>query len=169
MQPLTYNKIAFGGGCHWCTEAMFQAFRGVHEVQQGWIASTSAAAAFPEAVIVKFDDNVIPQSVLIAAHLHTHSPTSNHILRGKYRSAVYVFSEEQATQVRQTIESLQVEFTKPLLTQVLPFKAFKPSPEHYQNYYQKRPERPFCQTYIEPKLKTLLERYPQKLRKNISS
>lgn len=164
LTNLDLKKIGFGGGCHWCTEAVFQAFQGVHNVDQGWIASSNDAKAFSEAVIVEFDPNLIPQAVLVAAHLYTHSPTSNHILRGKYRSAVYVYNPKQAEQAKQTIRELQSEFDKPLLTKILPFVAFKASPEHYQNYYQKRPERPFCKTFIEPKLKILLQQFPSNLK-----
>lgn len=75
------KKIGFGGGCHWCTEAVFQSLKGVKSVQQGWIASKNEHFEFSEAVIVDFDPSSIPLKVLIEIHLHTHKSTSEHSMR----------------------------------------------------------------------------------------
>ncbi len=90
------EKIGFGGGCHWCTEAVFQALIGVEKVEQGWIASEGENDSFSEAVIVHFDESTIDLSTLTAIHLFTHSCTSEHSMWKKYRSAVYTFSNKQA-------------------------------------------------------------------------
>ena len=82
------TKIGFGGSCHWCTEAIFQSLRGVREVLQGCIATDGDD--FSEAVIVAFDENEIALNDLVAVHLATHSCTSEHSMRRKYRSVVYV-------------------------------------------------------------------------------
>ena len=149
------NRIAFGGGCHWCTEAVFQTLKGVKKVEQGWIASTGNHSSFSEAVIVHFDPNVISLKKLIEIHLNTHKSTSNHSMRKKYRSAVYTFSEEDIHASKAIIEYFQKEFDHQIITQVYPFKAFKASPKEIQNYYLSNPSKPFCKTYIEPKLKLL--------------
>lgn len=158
------SRIGFGGGCHWCTEAVFQALLGVSRVEQGFIASTPPMHAYSEAVIVHADTQKIPLEVLIEIHLRTHASTSHHALRGKYRSAIYAFNDEQAHQAREILTQLQPQFAAPLVTQVLPFTAFKASPPRYQNYYSKRPERPFCKTYIEPKLSRLRQRFAEQAR-----
>ena len=90
------SKIGFGGGCHWCTEAIFQSLIGVENVQQGWIASNGDNSSFSEAVIVEYNATIIPIEVLIEIHLHTHKSTSSHSMRKKYRSAIYVFNKENA-------------------------------------------------------------------------
>ena len=73
------KKIAFGGGCHWCTEAIFQSLRGVQKVEQGWISSTHpGASTLSEAVIVHFETSLISLDTLIEVHLSTHNATSNH-------------------------------------------------------------------------------------------
>ena len=94
------QKIAFGGGCHWCTEAVFQSIKGVLKVEQGFVASTKKNSSFSEAVIVHFEDSKIALKTLIEIHLHTHKSTSNHSMRSKYRSAIYTFSEVQNKKVQ---------------------------------------------------------------------
>lgn len=153
------NKIGFGGGCHWCTEAVFQSLKGVVKVEQGWIASSGSNDTFSEAVLVYFDPLEITQQILTAIHLYTHSCTSKHPMRDKYRSAVYTFSEEQAIDIDSIIKNLQIEFDKPIVTQVLPFVSFRENQERYRNYYRKNSENQFCANYIRPKLTLLREQF----------
>ncbi len=154
------DKIGLGGGCHWCTEAVFQNLKGVVNVEQGWI-SASDAVEFSEAVLLQFNPERISIKDLIEVHLHTHKSTSNHSMRSKYRSAVYVFSSKQQLESEQILKLLQKEFDDKLITKVYGFEEFKMSPESYQNYYQKNPEKPFCKTYIDPKLQLLLRKFPK--------
>ena len=154
------QKVAFGGGCHWCTEAIFQSLKGVSKVEQGWVSSTLPEATTPcEAVIVHFDTSLISLDTLIEIHLFTHNATSNHNFRKKYRSAVYTFSESQQEEAQQILEKKQKLFKKPLVTKVYPFGEFKLNDEQYLNYYKSNPEKPFCKVRIEPKLKLLIEKF----------
>jgi len=152
MHSKVVKKIGFGGGCHWCTEAVFQSLRGVLFVEQGYIASTEPNSSFSEAVIVSYDSLTVDIRTLIEIHIRTHSSTSRHRLRNKYRSAVYFFSESQWQSVNEALNEIQKEFEKEIITLVLPFVSFKESSEQFKNYYKQDPERPFCQLYIEPKL-----------------
>ncbi|GAA5031571.1 peptide methionine sulfoxide reductase MsrA [Marivirga lumbricoides] len=152
-------KIGFGGGCHWCTEAIFQSLKGVLEVKQGWINSDAPNNNFSEAVIVRFNKKVITQRMLVSIHLHTHSCTSAHAMRNKYRSAVYTFSEEQRKKVTTDLTQLQNDFVNPIITEAIPFRNFKLNKQTFLNYYYKNPEKPFCQTYITPKLRILMNKY----------
>lgn len=153
------NKIALGGGCHWCTEAVFQSLIGVTKVEQGFVASTGENNTFSEAVIVHFNDEDISLNTLIEIHLHTHKSTSNHSMRTKYRSAVYTFSNRQKDKVEEIISTFQYDFENKLITQVFPFNSFKESREQIQNYYYSNPEKPFCETFINPKLKVILNQF----------
>lgn len=153
------QKIAFGGSCHWCTEAVFQSLKGVEKVEQGFVASTNSNKSFSEAVIVHFDATCIDLKDLIEIHLYTHESTSHHSMRQKYRSAVYTFWEGQKTRAQMTLKILQPNFERPLITEVLPFHAFKPSDGQFTDYYYKNPEKPFCRNYIQPKLRFLMERF----------
>jgi len=149
------NKIGLGGGCHWCTEAVFQSVEGVIKVEQGYIASNAPADTFSEAVIVHYLPKRANLERLLEVHLHTHNSTSNHSFRDKYRSAVYFFSSEEEVEIRKILEKLQQQFEEPLVTQVLAFNEFKASREQIQDYYRKNPDAPFCRRYIEPKLEVL--------------
>jgi peptide-methionine (S)-S-oxide reductase len=154
-----FEKIGLGGSCHWCTEAIFQSLKGVHHVRQGWITSDDTPTRFSEAVLVEFDPAQMPLETLIEIHLHTHSCTSDHSMRSKYRSAVYAFTDEQRSFASQAIEKLQVDFDQRVITDVIPFGAFKLNDEKYLNYYLKDPEKPFCKTFIDPKLNILLSQF----------
>ncbi|OUR94559.1 peptide methionine sulfoxide reductase [Flavobacteriales bacterium 34_180_T64] len=152
------KSIGLGGGCHWCTEAVFQSLKGVIKVEQGFIAS-GENNIYSEGVIVHFDIETISLEALIEIHLHTHKSTSNHSMRDKYRSAVYAFSEAQMQEAKRIINVIQDAFKNEIITKVLPFESFKPSRESIQNYYSKNPEKPFCETFINPKLRQLLNQF----------
>jgi len=155
------NRIGFGGGCHWCTEAVFQSLRGVILVEQGFISSTEPNCSFSEAVIVSYDSLTLDIKSLIEIHVRTHSSTSEHRLRDKYRSAIYFFSDSQSRAALKALHDIQRDFKKELITLVLPFVSFRESNERYRNYYQQGPERPFCQRYIDPKLQLIKSEYSQ--------
>ena len=158
------QKIAFGGGCHWCTEVVFQSLQGVTKVEQGYVASIKENEWFSEAVIVHFKEEQIPLKVLVEIHLHTHKSTSNHSMRNKYRSAVYFYTSQQGEQINAILEGFQSEFNNQLITKSLLFNGFRASREAIQNYYKKNPEKPFCKQFINPKLKLLRSKYSNRLK-----
>jgi len=153
------KKVGFGGGCHWCTEAVFSALKGVETVEQGWIASCGDYSLFSEGVIVTYNAREISLDVLIEIHLHTHASSGNHSMRDKYRSAVYTFDDIDLISIQMTIVDLQNDFEKPIITKVLPFSDFKLNREDSLNYYFSDPAKPFCENYINPKLKLLREQF----------
>jgi peptide-methionine (S)-S-oxide reductase len=153
------SKIGLGGGCHWCTEGVFESLLGISKVNQGWIASNGEHSNFSEAIEVHFDPAVISLSVLIEIHLYTHASTSNHSMRGKYRSAIYAYDDNQFNQSLDILKVLSADFDDALVTQVYAFKSFKPNKLELTDYFYSAPDRPFCQTYIQPKLKLLLARF----------
>ena len=158
------NRIGFGGGCHWCTEAVFQSLIGVEKVEQGFIASDGTSSSFSEAVIVHYNPNIIALKDLIAIHLHTHNSTSSHTMRNKYRSAIYIFLESSESLIVSILKELQTDFEKKLITQVLMFCHFKSSEERFQNYYLIDKERPLCQTHIQPKLRALFNKFSEQVK-----
>ena len=156
------EKIGLGGSCHWCTEAIFQSLLGVSKVEQGWISSKELNP-FSEAVIVHFDRSTISLEDLIEIHLHTHSCTSTHLMRAKYRSAIYVYNEKQRHLAQKTIANLQSDFELPIITEVLLYASFKINKEEYLDYYYRNPERAFCKNQITPKLKKLIAKFYKKV------
>jgi len=150
------EKVALGGGCHWCTEAVFDSLEGVVKVDQGWVSAQEAdAQSFSEAVIVHFDTTQISLERLIEIHLLTHNAASNHSMRTKYRSAIYVFSDHQRDKAIEILKNKAHLFEKKIITKVYSFHAFKHNEEKYLSYYKKNKEKPFCKKYIEPKLQKI--------------
>jgi len=153
------ERVGLGGGCHWCTEAVFQALSGVRDVAQGFVCAPAPHHSWSEAVVVTFDPGVIDLRTLIEVHLRTHASTSPHKMRGKYRSAIYTFDDQQAHLASDSLQALQSGFPEPLVTLVLDHEDFRPSDERFQNYYATDPARPFCRSYIDPKLRLIRETY----------
>ncbi|QTD36739.1 peptide-methionine (S)-S-oxide reductase [Polaribacter batillariae] len=153
------QKIAFGGGCHWCTEAVFQSLIGVEKVEQGWVSSIHNHTSFSEAVVVSFWASKITLETLIEIHLLTHKSTSQHSMREKYRSAIYYFSKFQKDESLRIIEKLQPNFKEKIITKTLKFSAFKSSIDEFKNYYYTNPKKPFCENYISPKLQLIMAKF----------
>ncbi len=155
------EKLAFGGGCHWCTEGVFQALRGVEKVDQGFVQSDAPADTWAEGVIVTFDPSVIGLATLSEVHLRTHSATRARSPRGKYRSAIYIFEDSQRHEAELVIARFAIESGKAVHTLVVPFRSFRASEERYQNYYRNDPNRPFCRRYIDPKLDFIRQHFSE--------
>lgn len=155
------ERIGLGGGCHWCTEGIFASLNGVVRINQGWIASRGVNSRYSEAIEVFFDPEIISLKDLMSIHLHTHACTAEHSMRDKYRSAVYVYNDTQNEQAQRIVEKLQNDFAQKVITQVLPFVAFKANKIELTNYFFTSPNRPFCQRYIHPKLQILMQRFSQ--------
>ena len=153
------HETGFGGGCHWCTEAVFQSLRGIVRVRQGFIAADPPYDGFSEAVAVAWDPVRISLEDLVAVHLATHASTSMHKMRGKYRSAIYVHEPATAIAVLAAIERLGHETGSAFVTEVLPFRAFRESDPRFRDYYLRNRAGPFCESYIEPKLALLRQRF----------
>lgn len=154
------HSIGFGGGCHWCTEAVFLSLVGVREVAQGFIAANGMHSHFSEGVIVRFEPGKIDLKDLIRVHLLTHQSASDHSMRYKYRSAVYTFSKEQSLRAERILKVLRAITERSLVTRVYDFREFKPSAPEFSNYYYKDPQKPFCKVHIKPKLNTVQKEFP---------
>jgi len=160
-------RIGFGGGCHWCTEAVFLSLNGVEKVEQGFIAASSDKNDFSEAVIVHYNSDLIGMKELVAIHLDTHRSTHNHSMRKKYRSGIYYFEKEYKRILKNILNEIQPSFTEQIITSIQPFGAFKSSEEKFHNYYYSDRNKPFCKTHISPKIKLLQEKYSKHFSKNV--
>ena len=102
--------------------------------------------------MVHYSAREVSLEYLVRVHLHTHSSTSAHGMRGKYRSAVYGFSESETRAARAAIGKWQAEFERPIVTEAVRMGGFRQNTQRYQDYYKKNPEAPFCRRWVEPKL-----------------
>ena len=155
------KSLGLGGSCHWCTEGVFSSLIGVFEVEQGWISSLAPDDDLSEGIVLKYDSAVINIAQLVAVHLHSHSCTSEHSMRRKYRSAVYYTDGEQRDEIRSSLEAGQKEFSLAIITRDLPLVHFKLNEEEFLDYYHRNPDKPFCRTYVKPKLRKIMARYPE--------
>jgi peptide-methionine (S)-S-oxide reductase len=153
------ENIGFGGGCHWCTEGIFQLLAGVAEVEQGFIRSDPPSDTWAEGVIVRFNSSAISLPTLIEVHLRTHRATTPYIARSKYRSAIYIEGDDTWNRATDAISSLQHEFDERIQTKVLALRDFRRSDERFRDYYGRDPQRPFCRRYIDPKLDIIRRRF----------
>ncbi len=151
--------MGLGGGCYWCTEAVFKSLLGVSNVEPGFICSQPPYDVPSEAVLIDFDTHQIRLIDLIEIHIRTHASSSAHSMREKYRSAIYAFNASQFRDCEHCLASLQDKFNYKLVTRILPFAGFERSEERYQNYYAKNSGNQFCHRYIDPKLDILRREY----------
>lgn len=161
------ETIGFGGGCHWCTEGVFQALKGVVQVDQGFLRSEAPSDAWAEGVVVKFDPEIIDLATLAEVHLRTHSANGTYSPEGRYRSAIYIFEPDQHREVTKVLARFAQDTNETARTLVVPFTAFKPSDARYQNYYRTDPSRPFCRRYIDPKLDYIRNNFANIMRPDI--
>ncbi|MCQ8184736.1 peptide-methionine (S)-S-oxide reductase [Parvularcula maris] len=155
------NELGLGGGCHWCTEAVFQSLRGVSDVRQGFLWSDPPDDAPSEGVLLQVDREIIPLAALLEIHLRTHASGSDHSMREKYRSAVYVTNEEMAGEVTAVLGGVASSLGFEPVTKVLPLRGFQLNEKRFLNYRRSRPDAPFCRTYIDPKLALLRREYTE--------
>ena len=148
------DRFAFGGGCHWCTEAVFQHVEGVTRVRQGFAASLPPDDAASEAVWITFDPALVTLGRLVEVHLATHAARADHSMRAKYRSAVYARGPDALADAERLLAAAR-EIDPTIVTRALPFEAFRASHGRFHDYYRSDPRRPFCRTHIEPKLARL--------------
>ncbi|NEN23750.1 peptide-methionine (S)-S-oxide reductase [Cryomorpha ignava] len=157
MSPLL--NIGLGGGCHWCTEGVFASLKGIEKVDQGWISATDLPEKLSEAIIIHFNPEIISLHDILEIHLLTHSSSSSHRMRQKYRSAVYVFGEDQYAKAGRILSHFGEMRHEKLVTELLYFHTFKKNIPEFTDYFFTRPDALFCKRYIHPKLTLLNEKF----------
>ena len=186
MNAAALQKVAapaetatFGGGCFWCTEAIFQELRGVLSVHSGYSggnienptynAVCEGTTGHAEVIQVVFNPAEISYKDLLRIHLSTHNPTSLNQQgadRGtQYRSIILAHNDEQRRVARDVIEELQPAFAKPIVTEIVPFEVFYTAEDYHQKYYQNNPNAGYCQAVINPKLTKAQQLFKERLKK----
>ena len=154
------DRIGLGGGCHWCTEGIFRALRGVGSVEQGYIRSAPPADTWAEAIMLDYDSRLLDLPALLDVHVHSHDAALERQPASKYRSAIYVLNVEQRAAVEQALAQLKHREETVVRTQVLPLIAFRPSDDRVRDFYRRYPDRAFSKRYIDPRLERLRSDFP---------
>jgi peptide-methionine (S)-S-oxide reductase len=158
MNNLTNHleTATLGGGCFWCTEALFQMLPGVKSVTSGYAGGTKETG-HAEVIQVKFDPKVISYSKLLDAFWDAHDPTTLNSQGAdhgtQYRSIILYSNEAQKEAAEKSKAEAQKHFKDPIVTQIVPLTKFWPAEDYHQDYYRDNPNQPYCRLVIQPKVK----------------
>lgn len=175
------EEIYLGGGCFWCTEAVFQEITGVTEVDSGYSGGSvdnpsyeevcSGRTGHAEVVRVKFDPDIITLREILEIFFDTHDPTTlnrqGHDVGEQYRSVIFYMNNNQREVAQSLIRELteSKKFRKPIVTALEPFKNFYTSESYHKNYYRDNEYAPYCTFVISPKLEKFRKSKPMLLKR----
>lgn len=172
------ETAVFGGGCFWCTEAVFEELQGVVSVMPGYAGGASKNPTYDEVcggktghaevTKIEFNPDEISFDDLLTVFFATHDPTSlnrqGNDVGTQYRSAVFYTTEAQKKEVQDFIRKLDDDPKRPIVTEVAPLTAFYEAEEYHRQYYRRNSSQPYCQVVINPKLAKLKERFHELLK-----
>lgn len=173
---LMKTEIAvFGGGCFWCTEAVFQRLKGVRSVISGYAGGTAKNPTYEEVcadttnhaevVKIEFDPEIISYQELLTVFWSVHNPTTlnrqGNDTGRQYRSIILYTSQKQKELAESSIQKIEKSnvFDQPVVTEVKHLADFYPAEPHHQKYYDRYSFEPYCQLVIAPKLEKLKEKF----------
>jgi peptide-methionine (S)-S-oxide reductase len=185
MPSKQFETATFAGGCFWCLEAVLERLAGVERVVSGYSGGSTPNPTYEdvctgrtghaEVVQVTFDPTAISYRELVEIFFAFHDPTTLN-RQGpdtgtQYRSAIFYANEVQAATAREVIAELEAKrlFGAPIVTEVTPLGAFYPAEEYHQQYFQRHPERMYCQAMIAPKVAKLRKAYSSRLREPVAA
>lgn len=173
------DTATFGGGCFWCTEAMFTELRGVSKVVSGYAGGTMPHPSYQdlhtkntghaEVIQVTFDPAVITYRELLEIFFTAHDPTTpnqqGNDVGEQYRSIILYANDEQ----KKTAQAVIADFApklwdKPITTQLLPLENFWPAEDYHQDYYANNTSAPYCEIVINPKLAKFRQKFASRLK-----
>ena len=164
-------NLIVGGGCFWCTEAVFQRVKGVLSVTSGYTGGNTENPSYAdicsgvtnhaEVVSVDYDASQISLKELLKVFWFSHDPTTlnqqGNDVGTQYRSVIYFQNEEERTVAEFSKEEHQSFFTNPIVTKIEPLETFWSAEIEHQNYYNRHPSQGYCQIMIAPKIYKLGE------------
>lgn len=180
--PEGLELITLGGGCFWCTEAVFQRLQGVEKVVSGYAGGLvenptyrqicTGTTGHAEVIEVYFDPQKISLESILEVFWGTHDPTTLNRqgadVGPQYRSAIFFNTPKQkeiANRMKQELDQSGV-FDRPIVTEITPFTNFYPAENYHQDYFNLNGMQPYCQFVIRPKVDKLKTYFADKLRKN---
>jgi peptide-methionine (S)-S-oxide reductase len=169
-----HTEIAtLGGGCFWCTEAVYQMLPGVKSVASGYAGGTRENPTYKEVctgdtghaevIQIEFDPTVLSYGKLLDTFWDVHDPTTLN-QQGpdtgtQYRSIILYSSEAQKGVAEKSKAAAQKKFSRPIVTEIVPLKKFYKAEDYHQDYYRSNPDQFYCRMVIRPKV----EKFEKKL------
>ena len=171
------QQALFGGGCFWCTEAVFLQLKGVSRVVSGYAGGRTEHPTYEqicngdtqhaEVILIDFDETQISFRQLLDVFFATHDPTTlnrqGNDVGTQYRSVIYYFDETQQQQAKQAIDALKAEGLN-IVTELSPAPQFYSAEEYHQNFYARNPAQGYCNFAIPPKLMKLRSKFQDLLK-----
>ena len=170
MKP-QYETITLGGGCFWCTEAVFEKIRGIESVISGYSGGITINPSYrdvctgntghAEVIQVQFDPSVIKLDEILDVFFKTHDPTSLNRqgadIGSQYRSVIFYHNPVQKTIADEKIKKLNSSgiFSKPIVTLLEPLTVFYQAEDYHQDYFENHPDAAYCKSVISPKVNKL--------------
>jgi peptide-methionine (S)-S-oxide reductase len=178
MANTTLEVATVGGGCFWCTEAVFQEVKGVYKVVSGYTGGDapgrptyreicSGLTGHAEVVQVTFNPAIISFMDILIIFMTTHDPTSLNRqgadVGTQYRSVIYYHTDSQEKVAKMVLEQMQQVYEKPIVTELSPLGIFYDAEKAHQDYYKNNSQQGYCQVVINPKLAKLRKLHADKL------
>nr|WP_298988817.1 peptide-methionine (S)-S-oxide reductase MsrA [uncultured Polaribacter sp.] len=167
-----------GGGCFWCTEAVFQEVKGVKKVISGYAGGNapgkptyreicSGLTGHAEVIQITFDADVISYQDILVIFMTTHDPTTLNRQgadRGtQYRSVIFYHDENQHRIAKEVLSQLQPYFNDKIVTEISELPIFYEAEQEHQDFYKNNIGYGYCTYVIEPKLSKLRKLHSDKL------
>ncbi len=174
------QQATFGGGCFWCTEAVYQELNGVYKVTSGYSGGrkenptyeeiTTGLTGHAEVIQIDFDPQQISFAELLEVFWKTHDPTTLNRqgadVGTQYRSVVFYHSDEQkqvTEEYKQKLDAAKA-FSDPIVTEISPLKKFYAAEDYHQNYFAENSRQPYCRAVITPKVEKVRKLFTNKLK-----
>ncbi|MDH7913221.1 peptide-methionine (S)-S-oxide reductase MsrA [Winogradskyella sp. SYSU M77433] len=179
MEDKNIQIATVGGGCFWCTEAVFQEVKGVENVVSGYSGGNvpgrptyreicSGLTGHAEVVQVTFDANVISYQDILVIFMTTHDPTTLNRQgadRGtQYRSVIFYHNTEQKNTAEIVLNELAEYYDDPIVTEITEAQPFFEAEKEHQDFYKNNPDYGYCTFVVEPKLTKLRKLHADKLK-----
>ena len=172
--------VVFGGGCFWCTEAVFAELKGVTSVVPGYAGGHTENPTYrqvcndstghAEVSRVQFDLSQVTFHDLLSVFFATHDPTTLNRQgadRGThYRSIILYTDDEQRQQAETFVQKLEESGSlgSPVVTEIVPLERFYEAEAEHKQFYMENPDSMYCQIVIRPKVAKVREKFTQQLR-----
>mgnify|MGYP003635268528 CR=1 FL=1 len=179
MADKNLGQMTVGGGCFWCTEAVFNQVKGVEKVVSGYSGGKvpgtptyrevcSGLTGHAEVIQITFDSNIVSFEDLLIIFMTTHDPTTLNRQgadRGtQYRSVIFYHSEKQKEVAETVLKEMATYYEDPIVTELSSLEKFHPAEDNHQDYYAKNQSQGYCTAVISPKLAKLRKMHSEKLK-----